>query len=251
MYGVIDTHAHLEELKGFDQEIRRAKEAGVIDIITVGSEYNSNKFAVKVSEEYEGFVYPALGIHPWNLELSKVDSAFEFIKHNLDKAVGVGEIGLDYWLKGARKNSSVKDLQKKVFRRLLHLAKECDKPVQIHSRGAWRDSLELVKEEEIRGAVFHWYSGPLDILSDLLAEGYFISATPAAEYSQPLQQAIRNAPLERILLETDSPVVYKGISSTPADVVKTLDLVAKLKNKDKEEVASTTTRNAAKLFGLR
>lgn len=249
MFSVIDIHAHLEELNGLDQLLQQACNVGVVGIITVGSNYQSNKFAVEISEKYRGLVYPALGIHPWNMD-SSVNSAFEFIESNLDKAVGIGEIGLDYWFKDARKNEREKEVQRATFRRLLQLAKEHNKPVEIHSRGAWGDCLKIAEEEKIQKAVFHWYSGPINILDELLSKGYFISATPAVEYSPQHQLAIKNTPLNRIFLETDSPVAYKGIESTPADVIQTLDFVAKIKNKDKTEVAMITTKTAVEFFRL-
>jgi TatD DNase family protein len=105
-------------------------------------------------------------------------------------------------------------------------------------------------EERIPKAVFHWFSGPLEILQELLNHGYLISATPAAHYSEKHQKAIREAPLEKLLLETDSPVVYEGRSSEPADVVRTLQAVARIKTISEPEVAKVTTENAVRFFGL-
>jgi len=172
------------------------------------------------------------------------------VERNLGRAVAVGEVGLDFWLKESRKDPSHRKRQEDLFRRLLSLGRDLSKPVIIHARGAWEECLRLVLEEQVTNAVFHWFSGPLEILRDVLAHGYLISATPAAHYSEKHQTAIRVAPLERILLETDSPVTYEGRRSEPADVVKTLQAVARIKQISEKEVAKTTTENAVRFFGL-
>lgn len=251
MIRLIDTHTHLEELKDIAQVMANAEASGIFAVITMGSDIESNKQAVEISGRYgKTTVYPALGIHPWHLEDCRIEPAFDFIEDNIKKAIAVGEIGLDFWLKSARKDSSKRQAQKEVFRRLLDVAKQYNKPVSIHTRGAWEDSLDLTVKAGVEKAVFHWYSGPLDILDRILAHGYLISATPAAEYSKNHQAVIANTRLEKMLLETDSPVKYSGIPSEPAHVRRTLDAVSKIKHIPKEDVAAITTQNALKFFEL-
>jgi len=110
--------------------------------------------------------------------------------------------------------------------------------------------LRIAKEQGIKRAVFHWYSGSLSVLEEILAMGYSISATPALLYSPPHQEAVKRAPLERILLETDAPVVYQGKESRPKDVRITLGEVARLKGLDSKDVSKQTTANASQFFGL-
>ena len=107
-----------------------------------------------------------------------------------------------------------------------------------------------MRDSGINKAVFHWFTGPFETLNGILDCGYFISATIAAEYSKELQEVIKHAAIENILLETDTPVKYKGIESAPCDVVRVLELVAKLKDLDKEIVAEKTTENAKRVFRL-
>jgi TatD DNase family protein len=173
-----------------------------------------------------------------------IGSELEFIKSNIDKCVAVGEVGLDYWIERDR------NLQRRALREVLQLAAEYNKPVILHSRGAWEDAFELVKAAALERVVFHWYSGPLDILRQILDHGYCISATPAAEYSRSHRRAIATAPLERIVLETDSPVNYRGLEARPVHVLRTLDAVAELKDVPAPEVAEITTRTAFALFRL-
>jgi len=248
---LVDTHAHLEELGDLDEAIRRAEEAGVIAIITMGSDRESNLWALSEGANRQGRVlkiYPAIGIHPWSLDSSEIDREVKFIEENAHRAVAIGEIGLDYWYRKVRKNPEKKEQQKELFKSLLRIAKENGKPVSIHSRGAWMDCVEITIEMEVRKAVFHWFTGPEEALKNLLDHGYYVSATPAANYSREHRAAIRNTPLENLLLETDSPVMYRGEKAEPAYVLRSLSAVAELKGICKEKIAEETTENARRVF---
>ena len=251
MIKLFDGHTHLEGIEDLSGAIERAGKSGVFFIVTVGSDYESNKRALEIAGRYERtVVYAALGIHPWTLKADQPESTYRFIEENMEKAVAVGEIGLDYWIKNARKDPSERDLQKEVFARLLDLGKNYNKPAIVHCRGAWEDCLDLVIEAQVQKAIFHWFSGPMEILEKVLDHGYFISATPAAAFSEKHQRAIARAPLENLLLETDSPVEYQWKKAEPADVFKTLEAVAKIKGMKREDVAEITTENALKFFDL-
>jgi TatD DNase family protein len=108
----------------------------------------------------------------------------------------------------------------------------------------------MVRDSGIDKAVFHWYTGSLEILEKIINDGYYVSATPALAYSPPHQAAMKAAPIERILVETDSPVEYQGKVSEPADLTMTLSELANLKNMEREEVQQITTNNAKRFFGI-
>jgi len=250
---LVDTHAHLEDLEHLNEALRRAEAAGIVAIITMGSDRDSSLWALNESQHYEMEnlkIYPAIGVHPWSLNPSNISEDINFIEENAHRAVAIGEIGLDYWYREVRKNPERKEQQKTLFRNLLRIAKENGKPVSIHSRGAWMDSVEITIEMEVQKAVFHWFTGPEEALKKLLDHGYYISATPAANYSREHRAAIRNTPLENILLETDSPVVYRGETAEPMHVLKSLSAVAELKGESKEKIAEKTTENARRVFGI-
>lgn len=175
MYRLIDTHAHLEQVENLEQAITEAKTANIIAIIGVGSDYESNQKVLALAQAYKNFIYPALGLHPWNLKNSEIDRNLEFIEAHINEIAAIGEIGLDYHKK-VRERAG-KDLQKDALREALKIAKTYKKPVIIHSRYAWRDSLDLVEEAHLEKAVFHWYTGPSSVLRDIVGQGYFISAT--------------------------------------------------------------------------
>jgi len=251
---IIDTHAHLDELEKLEPALDKAKEAGVIAIVAVGSNHQSNQKVMEISLSYPSFVYPAFGLHPWelgNLESHQFDAALRFIEERAAEIVAIGEIGLDYDKRVVKAAS--KELQQEALKRLLALAKAHEKPAIIHSRYAWKDSFELVKEAGIKKAVFHWFTGFSSVLKDILNAGYFISATPATEYHEEHRRAIKETPLEKLLLETDCPVTYGRevrYRSEPADLLRSLKAAAALKGIDETTAAGQTTRNATQFFSL-
>jgi TatD DNase family protein len=241
---LVDSHAHLEELDDLTDSLREAKAAGICGIIAVGMDSESNKKALKIGATHPQFVYPALGYHPWQIKEEEVRANLSFIQDHVEEGVALGEIGLDYKIKVK------KELQWKVFGELLDIALESNKPVIIHCRYSHRRAFEMAKEKKIRRAVFHWYSGSVELLDKILSRGYFISATPALVYSPPHQEAIKRAPIDRILLETDAPVSYRGKESRPKDVQVTLEEVARLKKLDLNIVSEQTTTNASQFFQI-
>jgi len=254
MQGLVDTHAHLDELENLGPAIERAKRAGVAAVISMGQDLASNSQTFKLVSAYPGFIYPAIGLHPCslgNMSPRVLDENIAFIRDNLQRAVALGEVGLDYdkrVLKGVGK-----DQQKDVLKSLLKLAVESDKPVSFHSRYAWKDSLRIVRETGVRRLVFHWYTGFSSTLAELIEGGYYISATPAAEYHDEHRRAIREAPAERLLLETDCPVYYgreEKYRSEPADMLRSLKAAAAVKGIDQVELSRIARDNTTRLFGI-
>ena len=188
----------------------------------------------------------------------------QLIREYADDLVAVGEIGLDFWYKWVRKDEGQKKIQRECFETLLNLAVEIDKPVVIHSRGAWADCLEIVRKAGIKKALVHWYSGPLDMLDEILADGFYVSATPSIAYSPQLREAMSRAPIERTLIETDTPVRYRipldsteegkkeieEFSSEPKDVWRTLESYCLLKELDKKQALDILNQNAKDFFGI-
>lgn len=252
MLRLVDTHAHLEEIENLDEKMAEARESGLIAIIAVGSDISSNKQALELSAIYEE-VYPALGWHPWYIKEEEIDAQLKFIEAHIDRAVGVGEVGLDYH-KRVRAVAD-KDLQKRVLEELLKIAAGHDKPALIHSRYAWRDAYDAVDQAGLSKVVFHWYTGTSSVLRDIIGHDYYISVTPAVAYHEEHRRAVKEAPLDRLLLETDSPVTYGRGSphefvASPADVRRSLKVASELKGLSEAEMAAVTTENAVRLFGI-
>jgi TatD DNase family protein len=241
---LIDSHAHLNEFEDITTILNEAKQSGVIGIVAVGMDINSNKKTLQLARENPKLVYPALGYHPWEIKENEIEENLSWIKDHIGEAIALGEIGIDYKIKVE------KEVQFKVFNELLEIANAFDKPVIIHCRFSHQKAFEMVKEKGLKRGLFHWFSGPINILDKILESGYFISATPALAYSPPHQEAIKKAPLERILLETDSPVSYQGKESSPKDVLITLLHVSRLKGLEPLFVSKETTLNASEFFQI-
>lgn len=256
MIRTFDTHAHLDHVEGVDQALKEADEAGIEGIVAVGVDLAANQRNLEIKKRTEApKIFTALGIHPGNINADEIDKTIQFIRDNIREAVAIGEIGLDYWYKDVKKSEEKKQQQRDVFGRQLALAKEFDLPVIVHSRGAWKDCLTMIKEMGLKKANFHWYSGPLDVLDEILACGYFVSATPALRYSPQHQEAVKHALIEQTLIETDSPVYFQdtdepkgGFAAGPKDVLRTLKLYSALKNIKEEEAVRILNRNVNTFF---
>jgi len=251
---LIDTHCHLDEIENLDSVLEEAREVGVTGIIAVGINYATNLKVLELAEKYNDSVYPALGLHPQELpemDDTEVDRTLSQIEEHISRAVAIGEIGLDYH-KRVRALAS-KERQQAVLRDVILLAKKYEKPVSIHSRYAWRDALTIATKVGIKDAVFHWYTGPSSVLRDLLSQGYYVSATPATEYHSEHRRAVREAPLDRLLLETDSPVSYgreDRYTAVPKDVLRSLNATSEITGVDNGSLAEQTTQNAIRFFRL-
>lgn len=252
MFKIIDTHAHLDEFDNLEEVIDRARGKGLEAIIAVGTGYESNLKILEIGQKYPGFIYPALGLHPWELhKAGQIDNVVKLISDNINNIVAIGEIGLDYDKRVVK--LTAKQQQKEYLKLMLDLAVEHNKPVSVHSRYAWKDCFDIVQNSGIKMAVFHWFTGFSSVLKDILFAGYYISATPAAEYHEEHRRAIRETPLAKLLLETDSPVTYGReirYRAEPADVLRSLKATAQIKETGKEDIMQHTTDNAHNLFQM-
>lgn len=257
MMKIIDTHAHLDQLEHVEEALVRAYQEGVEAVVAVGIDAVSSRKNLELSERREKNwpkIYLAFGMHPSEADREVLKECIGLISHNITHLKAIGEIGLDFWQKEVKKDPRKKAEQEEVFKKQLALAKEFSLPVSIHSRGSWQRCFELLLASGVKKAVFHWYSGSLDILKEILNQGFFISATPALKYSPQHQEAVKFAPIEKLFLETDSPVFYgereTGFRAEPQDVFKTLPLVSQIKDISEEAVARITTDNAKKFFNF-
>ncbi|HBG60925.1 MAG: hypothetical protein A2Y03_09405 [Omnitrophica WOR_2 bacterium GWF2_38_59] len=256
---MIDTHAHLEQIEDLEQAFENARNVGIKGIVGVSVDLESSKQILAISKaSIDPIVYAGMGMHPSEAKPDDLNELTELIKENVSRIKVVGEIGLDFFYKWVRKDEQKKKEQREVFQRLVKLAKDVDLPIAVHSRGKWRECFETVKDCGIKDCVFHWFSGPIDVLEDILSSGYYVSATPSIAYSEQSQEVIKHSPIEQTLVETDCPVYYRnkfgdgqdGFRAEPKDVLRTLELYCKLKKIGEEEAALVLNGNARKLFRL-
>jgi TatD DNase family protein len=254
MQRLIDTHAHLDGYQDIEAVITAARAAGLSAVVAVGMDPESNARALELAGRFPGFVYPAIGWYPADLDAAAVDEHLRYLEANIVNAVAVGEIGLDY-LSRIRRDVP-KELQQEVLTELLRLAQSRGKPALLHTRYAWKDALRIAAGVGLEKAVFHSFTGPSSVLNSVLDAGYYVSVTPAAAYNPEMRRVVRETPLDRLLLETDCPVVFTEHRTgaeppaVPADVVKTLRAVAELTGLPAEEIAAATTANAKRLLGI-
>ena len=241
---LIDGHVHLSAIEDSKRAVENAVKAGVKRMIAVAMDLDSCRKNLALAVRFPGNVLPAVGYHPGSIQAEDVDDTLLFITQNVLRCVALGEVGLDYKVKVKKK------LQKAVFSKLLKIAVETHKPVIVHSRFSYQRTYEMVAEAGVEKAVFHWYSGPIEILDKIIARGFFVSATPALAYSPHHRAAMERAPLERIMIETDAPVQYGDRCSEPADLHETLFHLSKIKNIPEDKLAGIVTKNAERFFDL-
>ncbi len=253
---IIDTHAHLDHIENVDDALVQAAAMQVSDVVAVGVDLKANQLNLAIQQRTAApRIHVALGIHPGNIIPEEVDATLQFIREHIHQAIAIGETGLDYWYKWVRKDEAKKAEQRMVFERQLAIAKEFALPIVIHSRGAWKDCLAMTKAAGIKKALFHWYSGPVDILREVIAAGYYVSAGPSLAYSPQSREAIAQAPIERTLMETDSPVFFQepdgeGFKATPKDVWRSLEAYTRLMNMTAEQALPVLNQNAKDFFTI-
>jgi TatD DNase family protein len=254
---LIDAHCHLEraDYEEINVVLERARAAGVVHAVVIGQFQAPGDWgnALELAAAHADFLSPTLGIHPHDADRATEEdfAALERTCARLEVRA-VGEAGLDYYY-----NRSSRDAQVQVFRRQCALARTLNKPLVVHVRDAHEDCEAILREEGIRRGVIHCFTGDTAAARRYLDLGFHLSLSGVVTYkkTEALQDAVRFAPLDRLMVETDSPflapVPHRGRKNEPAHVVETARKVAELKGITLEELAAITTTNASSLFGLR
>lgn len=253
---LLDAHCHLET-KDFPDPgavIARARSAGLVHAVVVGQFHRRGDFgtALEVAKAHSDFLSPTMGIHPHDAALATPSDCQRLEElAALPEIVAVGETGLDYYY-----DRSPRPVQEEVFRRQCSLATRLKKPLVVHVRDAHLECHRILQEEQIHDGVIHCFTGDTEAARRYLDLGLHISISGIVTYknAQPLQDAVRFVPLERLMVETDSPflapVPHRGKKNEPAFVVEVARKVAELKSLPVEQVALATSRNAQSLFRL-
>ncbi len=252
---LFDTHAHLhfsDLAPDLDAVMERAVAAGVVAMVTVGTDRDTNPAAVELAERLAG-VYASVGIHPHDAA-EAVDADFEALEalvRRSAKVVAIGEMGLDFF-----RNLSPRDVQGAVFRRQLDVARRLEKPVIVHCRDAHDEALAILAEERAAevGGVMHCFSADVPVARRCLDLGLLISLAGPVTYknARALPEVARFVPADRLVVETDCPFLppepHRGKRNEPAHVRLTAARVAELRGDDPEALARAMTDNAARLF---
>jgi TatD DNase family protein len=250
---LIDSHAHLD-FRQFSRDreavIRRAREAGLVAIVNIGTGLVSSRRSVALAERYD-FIYAAVGIHPHDartVDQGALEALRELAGH--PKVVAIGETGLDYY-----RDLSPRPVQRRAFRDQLDLAAELGLPVVVHSRDAHDDVLAALKDWEGTG-VLHTYAAGPERLDEVMAMGFMIGLSGPVTYTRAtgLLEVARKVPLDRLLVETDCPYLtpepHRGGRNEPAYVKLVAAQVAEARGVPLADIANRTTENTRRLFGL-
>lgn len=254
---LIDSHAHLD-MEDFDPDrqdiIKRAEAAGVERIVTIGIDVESSRKGLEIALANAG-IYAAVGIHPHNAASYGNDDleTIASIASSSSKVVGWGEIGLDY-----NRNYAPRDEQIRLFESQLHLSHDLNLPIIIHDRDAHTEVLEILKRHPAgkKGGIIHCFSGDLELALTFIKMGFFISIPGTVTYkkAETVKTVAANIPLERLLVETDSPflapVPMRGKRNEPAFVRYTAIEIAHLRGIEAEALAEAASENAKRLFGI-
>jgi len=252
---LVDTHAHLDfrDFSGDrDDVVDRAMRAGVDWIIDPGCDVETSEAAVRLAYTYDS-VLAAVGIHPNNTAGASPGDLASIARLASDpRVVAIGETGLDFY-----RDRSPRDVQVRAFRGQLDLARELDLPVIVHFRDVESEGIGLVGIDHFRGlrGVFHCFGGSVVFAREVLSLGFFIGFDGPLTYPKSDRADVAEAvPLDRILVETDSPFLtpqrYRGQRNEPAYVPEVARKIAEIKGIAEEEVCAATTRNARELFGI-
>jgi TatD DNase family protein len=254
---IFETHGHYDDSR-FDEDreqlIKQFEEAGIDKIVNIGSDIKSSQNSVELAEKYDSF-YAAVGVHPSDIgELSEAGlAALEKMAVSCKKVVAIGEIGLDYYYED---NPEEREAQKMWFVRQLELAKKLGLPVVIHSRDSASDTMEILKKPEFAniGGVIHCYSYSLPQALEYVKMGFNIGVGGVVTFTngKKLREVVDKLPLEKIVLETDSPylspVPVRGKRNSALNIPYIANAIAEIKGVDVETVYRVTYENAKKMY---
>jgi TatD DNase family protein len=255
---LVDAHIHLsdaEYAKHTDELVAEARRSDIVALVSNSMDLETSIGSLRLAEKYPGMVYPALGIHPWNVTVLKENELEEMLKLISEQSqkksiVAIGEIGLDY------KYEKMWDKQLMVFDRLLRLAEGLALPVIIHSRGTTAQIVGMLPSYNLKRVLLHWFSHPMSALSKAVDNGYFITEGPPVAYSPGIREVVRKVPLANFLTETDGPVTYRklpfnGQLTSPSFIRTVVEAAAEVKQMDVVDVAEQVARNFEEFFNIK
>lgn len=254
---IFDTHCHLnsEELYNrLDEVLDAAYKVGVDKFLVIGWDKESSLLAVEMAHKYKN-IYAAIGFHPTDIDGVSDEDYNEVMSHVDDpKVVAIGEIGLDYhWVKDPEQRNK----QKEWFIKQINFANLHKKPISIHNREAFEDCLKILKEHKpLYGGVMHCYSGSVELLKDVLDLGLYIGLDGPLTFTNAKtpKEVCEAVPLDRLLVETDSPYLsphpLRGTVNEPKNIALVIDEITRIKGISKKHILDVIYENSCKLFNV-
>ena len=249
-FNVVDTHAHICD-SVFDQDrtevLRRAREAGVGAVITVGESLSDAECNLDLATRHPE-IRPATGLYPTHLDMKEADAIISLVRKERALLVALGEIGLDYWVV---KEETERELQREIFTRFIELGSELELPLNVHSRSAGRHAIALLLERGATRVQLHAFDGKAATALPAVEAGYFFSIPPSIVRSRQKQKLVKQLPLSSLLIETDSPVLGPegDKRNEPANALVSVQAIAEIKGIREEEVVEAAANNTRSLYG--
>ncbi len=255
-----DSHSHYNDEKfseDYEEILKQVYESGVTMLVNAGADIETSKKTIEMSKKYK-FMYSTVGISPNDIEedKEKINEQLEIIKQLIpnEKVVAIGEIGLDYYW-----NKENKELQKYAFIEQIKIANENNLPIQIHTRDAINDTLEILKNIETpkNGAIFHCCPLNKELVKEGLKLGIYISLSGTVTFknSKNANEIIEMIPLDKMLIETDSPYLSpepnRGKRNDSRNLKYIVEKIAEIKKLTEEEIAKITYENAKTIFNIK
>lgn len=247
-----ESHAHYDDRRFKDDReelLELLPSCGIDVIINCGADVKSSKASMRLAEKYD-YIYFAPGVHPHGLDEMNEETIAQLRRLALhNKAVAIGEIGLDYHY-----DTFPHPYQKFWFRQQLRLAEELNKPVIIHSREASQDTFDIISQSKVRRGVIHCYSGSVEMALDYVEMGYYIGIGGVLTFpnAKKLVEVAKSIPLEKIVIETDCPYLApapnRGKRNDSRNLEYVVNRLAEIRRISPEEVAAVTSKNGNNLF---
>lgn len=247
---MIDTHTHLCDAS-FDVDraevLERARQAGLAAVVSVSEGLADAEKNLQLADEHPSLLRPAVGLFPTRLDLGECERVIDFARATRARWFAIGEVGLDYWKVQDERD---RELQREIFCRFIELARELELPLNVHSRSAGRQTIELLLERGARRVQMHAFDGRAAKALPGVEAGFFFSVPPSVERSAQKQKLVRRLPLSCLLLETDSPVLgpVPGERNEPANLGRSLAAIAELQGLPPDEVRAAVAENTRRLY---
>ena len=246
---LFDAHAHLYAAAfadDLDDVLARAAHRGVQAVLCVSETVAEAQRVLELADRHP-LVKPCAGLYPTILDRGAAAEMLGFIRRHRERLAAIGEVGLDYW---KVQDAADREMQRDILAQHVALSRELDLPLNVHSRSAGRHAIAWLQENGARHVLMHAFDGKAASARVGIEAGYYFSIPPSIVRSPQKQKLVRHLPLERLLLESDAPVLgpEKDVRNEPCNVWLSCQHVAAIKGLSVEEVARATTANAKRLF---
>lgn len=252
---IYETHAHYDDER-FDETreelLAALPSCGIGRVINVGADMPSSRASIALAEKYS-YIYAAVGVHPHDTDHMTerdLEELYKLTEHK--KVLAVGEIGLDYYY-----DADFKDKQQLWFKRQLEMAADVKLPIIVHSRDAAQDTFDIISASRVRNGVIHAYSGSVEMAFDYIEMGFYLGIGGVVTFknAKKLVEVVREVPMERIVVETDSPYLspepVRGTCNNSQNLRYIIDKIAQIKQIEPKIVEETARKNSERLFDMK